>query len=250
MDRDEALATIDAALLSGEHIDDSVYKIAYAPETAAQPDTSTPGTAATPTTAAAGVPTTEQAQEKIAKIRTELDTVNQGSPRHKELMQQMEDQYKTLYPPSPADVAQPADDDGHAAPDPVASVPPLEVPPVPMELAGEHAYDRDALAELGPAMAGAGLAKDDVQMWIRVGNDSLTEREHRTTEQCFEELDRRFGAEKADEMVSDAVSVLSRLTPTTRAAVERWLDATGLANHPSFIEWLSGQATKLRGAKS
>jgi len=162
--------------------------------------------------------------------------------------------YKRLHelPPAPSvPTAKPADDDGHAAPDPVASVPPLEVPPVPMELAGEHAYDRDALAELGPALAGAGLAKDDVTMWIKVGSDSLTEREHRTAEQCYAELDKRFGEEKADAMMADAIAMLDRLSKPTREAVHRWLDATGLANHPSFVEWLAGHGAKLRaGGKS
>jgi len=95
-------------------------------------------------------------------------------------------------------------------------------------------------------MAGAGLAKDDVTMWIKVGSDSLTERVHRTSEDCYAELDKRFGEEKADAMVSDAIAMLDRLSKPTRAAVERWLDATGLTNHPAFIEWLAGQSAKLR----
>jgi hypothetical protein len=130
------------------------------------------------------------------------------------------------------------------------TVPPLEVPPVPLEVDDIHTYDREALAELGPAVVSAGMPMDEVQMWIKVGHGQLTQYEHRSADDCYATLDKRFGEEKADAMVADALAVLDRLTKPTRAAVERWLDETGLTNHPAFIEWLAGIGTKLRGAKS
>jgi hypothetical protein len=204
-----------------------------------------PGPVDVPTTP---TPATTPPPDAIAAARAELAR----KPGDSDTFAKVEAAYKVKYgtgeagsPPPPVDPAKPPVDPAAPVPPPT---PPLDVPPVPLELEGEHVYDRDALAELGGAVASAEIPPEEMQMWIKVGHGQLIRGEHRSTEECYATLDKRFGEEKADAMVTDALAVLGRLTKPTREAVDRWLDETGLTNHPAFIEWLAGVGTRLRAA--
>lgn len=110
----------------------------------------------------------------------------------------------------------------------------LPVPPMPTELARlGHAYDPAALAELGPLVAAAGVPLDELTMWVNVGHGQLAAGA-RTVEPAL--VDETV---VSDAQLFAARAVLDRLSPSTRTAVERWIDATGLDRNPGFILWLA-----------
>jgi hypothetical protein len=92
MDRDEALATIDAARAAGEHIADDVYKIAYAPEAPAQPEAAAPATTTAPSAL-----TPDAARAQIPAILDQLYKATPGSPEYVALDQRRNDLYRAAY---------------------------------------------------------------------------------------------------------------------------------------------------------
>jgi hypothetical protein len=113
----------------------------------------------------------------------------------------------------------------------------LRIPSMPSEAAVRgFSYDRDALAELGPVVAAAGIPVDEIRMWAQAGHGLLGSGP-RTGERA------PVGEDVvSDGQLRDARAVLDRLSPSTRAAVERWLEATGLHSNPGFILWLAQYA--------
>jgi len=92
MDRDEALATIDAARASGEHVADDVYKAAYASEASAQPEA-----AASATTTGASELTPDAARAQIPAILDQLYKATPGSPEYVALDQRRNALYQAAY---------------------------------------------------------------------------------------------------------------------------------------------------------
>jgi hypothetical protein len=177
---------------------------------------------------AAAVPVSaEDAKASIPGLRAELDKHTPGSRRYVELEQQLEGAYKILHPE-----AAPAE----------ATAAPLAVPPLPMELGGRFTYDDDALAELGPAVAAAGIPLDEIRSWMEAGHGYLlTGGATFTYDDAVTRLGESFPGHQRD-----ALAALSRLSPRARGAVDRWLAATGFNNSGSFIEWLSGHGKRLK----
>jgi hypothetical protein len=229
--RAEIAALRDAPYDLNESQDDrlakteALWKKLYPPEPAA----SAPAT----TTVAADPPRLAD----VPALRAELDTVNPGSPRFKELMQQMEDAYRAAYPEN---VEQDA-----------ASAVSLEVAPISSDVTDDdgmpYQYDKTALAELHTRADDVALAvgksaaevRQDFTMWSKVAAAQLAQGTGPTMEECYRELDRRFGADAADAMVADAVALLDRLSKPSRAAFDKWADVTKMTNHAAFVEYLA-----------
>jgi hypothetical protein len=216
MDRDEALATIDAARAAGEHVDESVYKAAYPPPSAPE------ARVASPTTALEGVPA----------LRLELQKLNAGSARYVEITKQIEDAYKAAYP-------EPVTTDERSL---------KERYPV-----HEQGVDWD---EPGITALMAQAPSDDARTAFHDVLGEITaalmvKREYTADEGetiLLREL--QHDRPKFDAMVADGRFALAEAARLGRQAWVDDLEARGFLNTPRVVKALAELGAKLRGAKS
>jgi hypothetical protein len=285
MDRDEALATIDAARAAGEHIADDVYQIAYAPEAPAPP---VPPVAQ----AAPSALTPAGAKAQIPAILDQLYKVTPGSPEYVALDQRRNDLYKAAYaePTSPTPSVnefaaltpsertarigairdlmgqynpgsfehQCLQDDLDACYQAAETAPgdstskPINLY-VSAELLEQHGLhvDETARAENGAVAdrvfgAEAPRFREELDAWLRTGAAQMADARSRMDPADVDALLDKWSGGKRDEWAKALEPWLAELSPRVRESTTRALDYMILSDTPGFIEWANVWAAKLR----